>query len=138
MSVWRKIRRMISELLQEDRKLLLQLSPHTFRTLREVAKREKRAEADVATELLDYALMYEQAGDRNMRLWSTLSPREQQVVALTCMNLTNRQIGARLGIASSTAKTHIHNALRKFELHSKQDLRVQLANWDFSEFRNWD
>jgi len=138
MSFWRRIRRIIAELLREDYKLLLDLEPHTFRMLRETATREKRSEVEVASELLKHALIVEQAGDENVRLWGTLTPREQQVVALTCMNLTNRQIGYVLGISSSTAKTHISNALRKFELNSKQDLRVQLANWDFSEYKTWE
>jgi two-component system nitrate/nitrite response regulator NarP len=64
-----------------------------------------------------------------------LSPREQQVVALTCLNLTNRQIAAKLVITPETAKTHVRNILRKFNLHSKVELREALSDWDFSD---WD
>jgi DNA-binding CsgD family transcriptional regulator len=64
--------------------------------------------------------------------WGFLSAREQQVAALTCLNFTNRQIAARLRITPETAKTHVRNVLRKFDLHSKAELRRALADWDFS------
>jgi DNA-binding CsgD family transcriptional regulator len=54
------------------------------------------------------------------------------VAALTRLNFTNRQIAARLMITPETAKTHVRNVLRKFDLHSKAELRRALADWDFS------
>jgi DNA-binding CsgD family transcriptional regulator len=63
-----------------------------------------------------------------------LSPREQQVAALVCLNYSNAQIAARLNISQSTVKTHVSNALRKFGLQRRTDLRLALAEWDFSAF----
>jgi len=31
-----------------------------------------------------------------------------------------------------TVKTHMANVLRKFDLHSKIELRMALSDWDFS------
>jgi len=63
-----------------------------------------------------------------------LTPRQQQTAALACLNFTNRQIAARLGISPQTVKTHIRNLLHRFDLHSKAELRQVLADWDFSEW----
>ena len=62
----------------------------------------------------------------------SLTPREQDVAALACLGYTNRQIAARLGISPDTVKTHVRNLLHKFELHSKDELRSLLQDWDFS------
>ena len=60
--------------------------------------------------------------------------REQQIAALACMNYTNRQIAAHLFISPETVKTHMRNVLRKFDLHSKAELRQTLGDWDFSSW----
>jgi DNA-binding CsgD family transcriptional regulator len=64
--------------------------------------------------------------------WESLSPREQDVAALTCLGYTNRQIAARLSLSPETIKTHVRNVLFKFDVNSKAELRHILANWDFS------
>jgi DNA-binding CsgD family transcriptional regulator len=67
--------------------------------------------------------------------WENLTPRERDITALTCLGYTNRQMASRLDISVETVKTHVANTLRKFDLHSKADLRVSLAGWDFSAWR---
>jgi len=37
-----------------------------------------------------------------------------------------------MSISPETVKTHLHNAMVKFNLHSRSDLRLLLAVWDFS------
>jgi len=64
--------------------------------------------------------------------WLSLSAREQDVAALTCLGYTNRQIAFRLGISVETVKSYLRNVFYKFDTRSKPDLRVSLANWDFS------
>ena len=39
----------------------------------------------------------------------------------------NRQIAARLGVSEETVKTHVRNALVKFNLHGKGELRMALG-----------
>jgi len=51
------------------------------------------------------------------------SDREVEVLDLIGTGLTNREIAQALGVSSSTAKTHVHNLLRKLQLSN----RVQLA-----------
>jgi DNA-binding CsgD family transcriptional regulator len=72
--------------------------------------------------------------DEHYHLWIRLSPREQDVTALTCLKYTNAQIAARLGLSIETVRTYLDNALNKLSLQTKADLRVFFAGWDFSEW----
>ncbi len=67
-------------------------------------------------------------------LWIRLSPREQDVTALTCLKYTNAQIAARLGLSKETVRTYLEKVMNKLGLQTKADLRVTFANWDFSEW----
>jgi DNA-binding CsgD family transcriptional regulator len=73
-----------------------------------------------------------------LQTWQTLSPREQEVVALASQTpsngpLTNRQIAQRLGIAENTVKVHLRGAQLKFNVRSKAGLRLLFQGWDFGE-----
>jgi FixJ family two-component response regulator len=62
-------------------------------------------------------------------LWSryaSLSPREQQVMALVVSGLLNKQIGGELGITLITVKTHRGKVMRKMKADSVADL-VRMA-----------
>jgi DNA-binding CsgD family transcriptional regulator len=100
--------------------------------LENLARSEQRPASEIVSELVASALDHRVSQEALSRCWQSLSPREQDVSALTCLGYTNRQIAARLGIADETVKTHLHNALAKFNLHSKAELRMELADWDFS------
>ena len=108
------------------------LTRKLLQSLQTIAEREQRRTGEVASELLSSALARRQVDDGLLARWGFLSSREQQVAALACLNFTNRQIAARLRITPETAKTHVRNVLRKFDLHSKAELRRALADWDFS------
>lgn len=103
--------------------------------LQELARREGRTPQELQADLLRRALAARLSDDDLGRCWESLSPREQQVTALACQGLTNRQAAARLGVSEETVKTHVKNALVKFGLHGKAELRVALADWDFSGWK---
>lgn len=105
---------------------------HLGRSLHELAKQDLRYEDEIAAELLASAIARRQAADENLRRWKGLTPREQEVSALTCLNLTNIEIAVRLEISPETVKTHIRNVLSKFNLRSKGELRRNLEDWDFN------
>jgi DNA-binding CsgD family transcriptional regulator len=67
--------------------------------------------------------------------WLSLSVREQQVVALTCLGYKNQQIAFKLGLSTTTVKSYIQNVCNKLGLHSKTEIRLTFVNWDFSEWR---
>ena len=100
--------------------------------LEDLALREQRPPQDMATELISSGLHRLLTQDDLLGRWQSLSPREQDVTALACLGYTNRQIAARLGISAETVKTHLHNALVKFALHSRSELHMLLSAWDFS------
>jgi DNA-binding CsgD family transcriptional regulator len=70
-----------------------------------------------------------------LRAWLELTQRQQQVVCLTCMGHTNRQIARRLRISPNTVKGHLALAYRQFGVRTRAELRVALASWDFSGWK---
>jgi DNA-binding NarL/FixJ family response regulator len=104
--------------------------------VRELAIQERRSEEEVAAELLSLALVHKDASESRLRTWNSLSYREQQVAALTCLNCTNRQIASRLRISPATVATHMRNVLYKFKLHGKSELRQALSDWDFNAWKD--
>ena len=130
MTIWQRILRALG--YAPSSRLAFHADEDLLQSLQTIAEREQRRTGEVVFELLSSALAQRQVDDGLVAHWRFLSPREQQVAALTRLNFTNRQIAARLMITPETAKTHVRNVLRKFDLHSKAELRRALADWDFS------
>jgi len=103
--------------------------------LMDLAAQEQRPAEEVQADLIATALAQRQTHGELYKRWQALSPREQEVTALACRGDTNRQMAARLGVSEETIKTHVRNALVKFNLHGKSELRMAMGMWDFSE---WD
>ncbi len=117
------------------RRVTFQAENELLETLSSMAQQERRPTEQVATDLLLQAMSQRKASEAYLAYWELLSPREQQVAALICLNYTNRQAAARLGISDETVKTHMRNLLAKFDMHSRAELRQALSEWDFSA---WD
>ncbi len=130
MTIWQRILRVLG--YAPPSRLAFHADEELLQSLQTIAEHEQRQTGEVASELLSSALAQRQVDNGLVAHWRFLSAREQQVAALTCLNFTNRQIAARLMITPETAKTHVRNVLRKFDLHSKTELRRALADWDFS------
>jgi DNA-binding CsgD family transcriptional regulator len=130
LAFWVYLRRVLRSLIFAVR--IMHPGGETGRVLRELSKRELRPEDEIAADLLANALARHQAAEENLLRWRALTPREQEVSALTCLNFTNVQIADHQMISPETVKTHIRNVLSKFKLHSKNELRHNLSDWDFS------
>ncbi|MBN2385618.1 MAG: LuxR family transcriptional regulator [Anaerolineales bacterium] len=98
----------------------------------QLAEREQRLPEEVHADLLADALAQRGDHERLWWLWESLSPREQDVTALTCLGYTNRQMAARLHVSPDTVKGYVRQALVRYNLHGKNELRLLLADWDFS------
>lgn len=63
--------------------------------------------------------------------YATLTPREQQVMALAVSGLMNKQIAGELGLSEITVKIHRGQAMRKMCAHSFADLvrMAQVLEW---------
>ena len=103
-------------------------------TIKEMAKRESRTEEEIVAEFTKVGLkQFLTQNDLDNR-WSSLSQREQQVVALICLGHRNYEIADILGIAPETVKTHLQRIFDKFHLRSSRELRLALKDWNF---RDW-
>jgi len=96
-----------------------------------LARQEGRPERELVPELLSTGLSRYRSLEELWVKWESLTPRERDIVALTCLGLTNRQIAAKLSLSPDTVKTHIRNVLFKFGVNSKLELRQILDGWDF-------
>ena len=55
-----------------------------------------------------------------------LSPREAQVAALLCQSKSVGYISKKLGVANSTTKTHVRHVYEKANVHSRDELQLEL------------
>lgn len=132
-SLWRGLRANLGLLRLPP--FFYRYDPQFSRAVKDLAVRERRSEEDLTTELFTLALGRKQENEIWLQCWHSLSSREQQVAALTCLNHTNKQIATRLNISPATVAAHLRKILYKFNLHSKIELRHALCHWDFN---TWD
>jgi ATP/maltotriose-dependent transcriptional regulator MalT len=102
--------------------------------IKDVAKQQNRAEEEVVADFAKVGLNQFITQKELQERWSSLSQREQQVVALICLGYRNYQIAQTLGIAPETVKTHLQHIFDKFHLRGSRELRVALKDWDFREW----
>ena len=115
--------------------LFIRVKRPVLEELHNLARQEQRTYEAVAADLLSAAIDLRKQAELRLDLWQHLTPREQEVAALVCLEYTNAQIADRLSISKTTVSTHIRNILIKFGLHSKVELRQLYADLDFS---GWD
>lgn len=102
--------------------------------IRDVARQQRRAEEEVMADFTKVGLKQFLNQNELETRWSSLSQREQQVVALICLGYRNYEIAQTLVIAPETVKTHLQRIFDKFHLRSSKELRLALKDWDF---RDW-
>ena len=101
-------------------------------TIHGMAVEEQRSPEEIAEDLLLSGLAQQRGWQKLYQRWNSLSPREQDVAALICLNYTTRQIAGHLYLSESTIRTHWRNVMAKFSINSRGELRQMLADWDFS------
>jgi DNA-binding CsgD family transcriptional regulator len=140
MTPWQRMQAAIKRALQYlvFARRIFELDEEARQSIRLLSMRQEQPEGEVAAELVYFALAHRERAEANLRRWESLSPREKQVTALVCLNLSNQQIAERLVVSPETVKTHVRNTLYKFNLRSKNELRLLLADWDFSAWAEAD
>jgi DNA-binding NarL/FixJ family response regulator len=103
-------------------------SLHLVRRPTDSASQENRSPKNDSAAGLSRA----QSNDALYQQWLSLSAREQDVIALTCLGYKNHHIAFRLGLSVTTVKSYIQTACHKLNLHSKTDIRLKFYGWDFS------
>jgi DNA-binding CsgD family transcriptional regulator len=111
-----------------------ELNTELQKKLIKIAEQQHRSPGEIETEFIQAGLNKFEKDSEWLKLWEKLSPREQQVAALTCLGYINKEIALQLSVSPETVKAHVSNLLEKFNLHSKLELKEALAGWDFSEF----
>jgi DNA-binding NarL/FixJ family response regulator len=102
--------------------------------IKDVAKQQNRAEEEIIADFTKAGLNQLWTQNELEERWSSLSHREQQVVALICLGYRNYEIAEMLVIAPETVKTHLQSIFNKFNLRSSKELRFALKHWDFREW----
>jgi DNA-binding NarL/FixJ family response regulator len=102
--------------------------------IKDVARQQSRLEEEVIADFTKVGLNQFMSQNEMEKRWTSLSHREQQVVALICLGYRNYQIAEILVIAPETVKTHLQRIFNKFDLRSSKELRLALKNWDFREW----
>ncbi len=52
---------------------------------------------------------------------------------MICHNYTTGEMAAELIVSPNTVKSHIRNVLHKFHVHSRSELRIAMADFDFDQ-----
>jgi len=110
------------------------LDENMHSVLADIAFQEHRPTREIQADLIAAGLAYRHTHADLWLHWQSLSPREKDVAALTCLGYTNRQIAARLLLSPDTIKGYVHQVLVKFKRHSKAELQLLLSEWDFSQW----
>ncbi len=101
--------------------------------IKEIAVTQRRAEQEVYDDIITAGIQALKDKDQYIALWDTLSPREQQVAALTCLGYSSYEMADKLSISYDTVRTHSKHIYDKFGLKRKE-LRLALQSWDFQEW----
>ncbi len=102
-------------------------------SVRALAASQQRGEQEVYNDIIASGMQVLQDKDRYEGVWASLSQREQQVTALTCLGYRSYEIAGALGISYETVRTHSKHVYAKFGL-TRKALRVALKNWNFEEW----
>ena len=103
-------------------------------SLTTLAKHEGRPEHELFPDIVAAGLTQYSTQDRIWKKWESLTSREQQVTAWACLEYTNRQMAARMGVTEATVKFHLGNVYSKLRVKNRTMLRQKFAGWDFTEF----
>ena len=103
-------------------------------SLTTLAQSEGRPVHELFPDIVAAGLTQYSTNDRLWKKWETLTSREQQVTAWACLEYTNRQMAARMGVTEATVKFHLGNVYSKLRVKNRTALRQKFAGWDFTEF----
>jgi DNA-binding CsgD family transcriptional regulator len=101
--------------------------------VKEIAVDQRREEQEVYDDIIKAGMKVLSDKDQYANIWDSLSHREQQVTALTCLGYRSYEMADMLGISYDTVRTHSKHIYGKFGLNRKE-LRLALQGWNFQEW----
>jgi DNA-binding CsgD family transcriptional regulator len=114
-----------SRVFSKDEQLVLKV--------REIAVSQRRGEQEVYDDIIESGMKVLSDKDAYEDIWTSLSAREQQVAALTCLGYRSYEIAGSLGISYETVRTHSKHIYAKFGLNRK-GLRLALSRWNLEDW----
>ena len=117
-----------------DGQLLASIDGETRKLLADFAEQSQMSPEEVAIHWLALQASVHRQDQEVAQQWARLTAREQQVVALCCLEYSDHEIAATLDDAYGTARTHLYKAIDKPGVNKKSELQFLLRNWDFSKF----
>ncbi len=133
MSIWKRLLTLLRS-KRDAGSHYYELDENLHTALVDIAHQEQRPAREIQADLLAAGLARRDTHAGFWQCWQSLSPRQQDIAAFTCLGYTNRQIAFKLELAPDTVKGYVRQVLIKFQLHSKAELRLQLKSWDFSQW----
>ena len=110
--------------------ILVEAGDDLARRLWHLARANGEPPETLAADLLRRGLEQEGRRKRAEASLAALTPRQREVARLAASGQTNRQIARQLWLSPETVKTHLRRALEHFDVHSKAELRLRLADLD--------
>ena len=133
MSIWKRVLKLLGS-KRDAGSHYYELDENLHTALVDIAQQERRPAREIQADLLAAGLARRGTHAELWQRWQSLSPREQDIAAFTCLGYTNRQMAFKLKLAPDTIKGYVRQVLVKFQLHSKVELRLLLKSWDFSQW----
>ena len=134
-SLHRAVRHLLFRMLGgTDGQLLISPDGETRMLLSDFAEHSHLTPEEAAVCWLALQARAYQQDQEVAQVWAALTPREQQAVALCCLEYSDHEVAATVGIAYGTARTHLYNAIYKLVINKKSELQFLLRNWDFNKF----
>ncbi len=112
----------------------LEVNDQQLQILQMLARAENISDEECAARVLATAIRKQETNEYYIQRWKLLSLREKQVAALVCYGYTKAMAAQRLHLSVETVRTYSKNVLRKFDVNRTDDLRIVLADLDFSEW----
>lgn len=111
---------------------VIRLETELYLALDEIAAAQGKSVQALVLEAMQ-GVVYETQVQRSIESqWESLTPRERQVTALTCLGFKNQEIANYLTISVNTVRSHTRSILDKYQVSSKAELRFLLATkWEF-------
>lgn len=97
-----------------------------------LAQHEGRPNHELILDIVASGLTQYSTNDKVWKQWESLTPREQEATALTCLGYTNGQMAVKMGITESGVKFHLRNVYAKLKVKNRIKLRKKFAGWDFT------
>jgi len=120
-SLHRVVRRLLFRMLGgNDSRLLISLDDETCRLLADFATKSQMTLEEAAICWLGLPTSAFRQDQEVAQQWAALTAREQQVVALCCLEYSDHEIAATLDIAFGTARTHLYKAMDKLGINKNR------------------